>query len=133
MLEWTRSDDRQEGIATLKTRRQFLNDMQKIVSVTSDKSCIYSEFSMMVTAHTQRVALASPWKTLGELDSSQLKCHYYYMIPSALPGTSIDDVEKFGSSHKELFRSVAPYKQEGEQVLAVFFALQPALEQSRVD
>ena len=125
MPEWTRSSDRQMGISILQTRKQFLNDMRQISGIADNGFCIYSELSMMVTAQTQRVSLASPWKTLDELDLSQIQCPYYYMIPSALPGTTTADVDSFGADHKELFRSLAPYDPKGKQLLGVFFILQP--------
>ena len=131
MREWTRSSDRQMGVGILQTRRQFLHDMRQIAGMTDNGACIYSELSMMVTAQTQRVALASPWRTLDELDSAQIQCPYYYMIPSALPGTTTADVDRFSAVHKELFRSLAPYDPEGKQLLGVFFVLQPPSSQQR--
>lgn len=128
MLEWTRSSDRQTGINTLRARRQFLIDMQQIRKITDSGSCIYSELSMMVTVHTQRVSLASPWRTLDEIDASQTQCLYYYMIPSALPNTTTADVDSFGESHKEIFRSQVRYEPEGDQLLGAFFVLQPPLD-----
>lgn len=123
MMEWMRSVDREVGVDVLKTRRQFLLDMQRINRLADDNFCVYSELSMMVTSHTQRVAFASPWKNLQEVDSHQFKCPYYYLVPSSLPNTTAADVEKFASQHKELFRSLAPYNSEGNQLLGVFFAL----------
>lgn len=124
MMEWTRSEDRESGLIALKTRRQFLVDMERINNLTGDKYCIYSEFSMMVSTHTQRVAIASPWEALREVDSLQLKCPYYYSVPSTLPNTTDADLVNFGKNHKELFRSMTPFGPNGEQVLGVFYVLQ---------
>jgi len=131
MREWTRSSDRQMGVGILQTRRQFLHDMRQIAGMTDNGVCIYSELSMMVTAQTLRVSLVSPWRTLDELDSAQIQCPYYYMIPSALPGTTTADVDRVGAVHKELFRSLAPHNPEGKQLLGVFFVLQPPSSQQR--
>jgi len=133
MMEWTRSEDRMIGLDTLKTRRQFLNDMQHINNLVAGDDCVYSEFSMMVTTHTHRVALASPWNNLGEVGSLKLKCQYYYLIPSALPNTTVTDVERFGTIHKELFRSQAPYDPEGNELLGVFFHLHLPASQQLID
>ncbi len=47
------------------------------------------------------------------------------MIPLNLPGTRAADVEDFGVTHRELFRSQPPGDPESDQPLGVFFALRP--------
>jgi len=124
MPEWARAGDRQIGIEILQVRRQFLDDMRQISQITPSNSCIYSEHGSMVTAQTQRVTLTSPWETLDDLDLSKIQCRFYYMIPSTLPDTKTIDVDRFGTVHRELFRSKAPLGSDGVQLLGVFFELQ---------
>jgi hypothetical protein len=124
MPEWTRSDDRQIGLEILQVRRQFLNDMRQISQITPSNSCIYSEHGSMITAQTQRVGLTSTWETLDDLDFLTIQCRFYYMIPSTLPDTETIDVDKFGTVHRELFRSKAQLGSDGIQILGVFFELQ---------
>jgi hypothetical protein len=129
MPEWTRSSDRKMGMEVLQARQQFLDDMKKIATLTDNKVCIYSELSTLVTAQALRVSLASPWNSLEEVKSTQVQCPYYYLIPPALPGTENAVVDRFGATHEELFRSLAPYDPEGKQLLGVFFKLKlPAVE-----
>jgi hypothetical protein len=124
MPMWTRSEDRKVGLEILQFRRQFLQDMQRITQKHQSNGCIYSELPALVTAQTQRVALVSPWKTPEDLDISKIQCPFYYMIPSAFPDTKPTDVDEFGSVHRELFRSKAPYNTKGIELLGVFFELQ---------
>jgi len=125
MPEWTRSSNRKIGTEILQARRQFLNDMEQISEITDNSHCIYSELPSLVTAQTQRVALVSPWKTLDELDFSNIQCPYYYLIPQALPGSDTDKVDRFSTFHRELFRSLAPYDPNGKLLMGAFFELQP--------
>jgi hypothetical protein len=67
----------------------------------------------LVAAQTKRAALVSPWKILDDLDFSKIQCRFYYMIPAALPDTETTDVDRFGTVHRELFRSKAPYDPAG--------------------
>jgi hypothetical protein len=113
MPEWTRSSDRQIGTEILQARRQFLDDMEQISQINQGNNCIYSELPGLVAAQTKRVALVSPWKTHVGLDFSKVQCRFYYMIPAALPDTETTDVDRFGTVHRELFRSKAPYDPAG--------------------
>ena len=124
MPEWTRSGNREKGVGILQVRQQFLDDMWLISQITPSNSCIYSEHGSMVTAQTQRVTLTSPWETLDDLDISKIRCRFYYMIPSTLPDTETSDVDRFGTVHRELFRSMAQLDSGGVQLLGVFFELQ---------
>lgn len=124
MREWTRSSDRQTGAEILQARRQFLEDMERISRKEPGDYCIYSELPALVTAQTQRVALVTPWKTLDDLHFPEIQCRFYYMVPGALPDTDTDDVDRFGTVHRELFRSRAAYDPDGVQLLGAFFELQ---------
>lgn len=125
MPEWTRSSNRQIGIEILQARRQFLNDMEQISKIADNSHCVYSELPSLVAIQTQRVALSSPWNSLEELNLSEIRCRYYYMIPQALPRTGTDEVNRFSTLHRELFRSSAPYDPTGELLMGAFFELQP--------
>jgi hypothetical protein len=131
MPEWTRSDDRKTGLEILQTRRQFLDDMQQISALTADNVCVYSELSALVTAQARRSSLASPWNSLDRVEMMQIHCPYYYLIPAALPDTESSDVDRFGTAHEEIFRSMAPYDPDGKQILGVFFRLRPAAAETK--
>lgn len=88
-------------------------------------------FNIHITQSHIQLRVANLLKFRNELDSAQIQCPYYYMIPSALPGTTTADVDRFGAVHKELFRSLAPHDPEGKQLLGVFFVLQPPSSQQR--
>lgn len=123
MPEWTRSADREYAVGILGTRQAMLRDMARIESMTDPGYCIYSEVPALVTAQAGRVALASPWERLEEVDRFGLDCLYYYLLPDGLPGTTAGLVAAFGERHDELFRSESPHA-PGE-ALGIFYNLKP--------
>jgi hypothetical protein len=92
---------------------------------------VYSELSALVTAQARRSSLASPWNSLDRVEMMQIHCPYYYLIPAALPDTESSDVDRFGTAHEEIFRSMAPYDPDGKQILGVFFRLRPAAAETK--
>jgi hypothetical protein len=123
MHDWTRSVTRQDGLVTLKVRQQFLADMALVSTWVDNSQCVYSEYSALVSSQVLVVSYASPWNSLDELVPEMLACSYYYLVPDALPGTTIADVERFALNHEELFRSRAPYGEPGTTVFGVFLKL----------
>lgn len=125
MPEWTRSADRQIGLEVLRARQQLLQDMQRIAATTYPGYCIYSELSALIAAQARRVAKASPWNDLDEVDAADLDCLYYYLVPPGLPGTTREQVDRFGTIHDELFRSTITNAAGSDEVLGAFFNLKP--------
>jgi len=120
MHEWTRSSDREQGMIKLKERQQVINDLRRVGEIVGDQACIYSEMSPLVAIHSQRLSYPVLWNSLDQVGMKTIRCEFYYMLPQQLPGTGIDDVNRFSASHEELFRSVESHEPEGALPLSVF-------------
>jgi hypothetical protein len=122
---WTTEADRTDAMMSLRVRHQLLEDMKHIEEISPVDQCIHSELSAMVSITARRVSYASRWNSLDNVRPDSLLCRFYYVIPTALPGVSNEDFERFAGQHQELFRSYAPYDDSGETVLGGFFRLLP--------
>jgi hypothetical protein len=125
LTAWTRAEDRDSGLAALKVWQQLLKDTAQIKDIVDNKFCIHSELPALVSIQAEIASFASSWNSLDEVTPETIKCGYYYMIPSALPGLTTEDVDRFSAIHQEIFRSPAPYDESGETVLGALFILFP--------
>lgn len=123
MQEWTRHPDRAAAIDVLSARQQLLRDTNVIQSLVPKDACIYSELPALVAIHAERVAYASPWPRLIDLDQVEHRCRFYYLVPLALPGTTAQSVAGLGERHRLLYTSISPRDPSGEEKLGVLIQL----------
>jgi len=126
MHEWTRSSSREEGLKKLKERQQLLQDLQRVSEIVNTKACIYSDMPALVAVQTRRVSYPLLWTSLDDVGLRKISCEYYYMIPGQLPGTNIEDLNRFAATHEELFRSEATDDPVGKLPFSVFLRFSPA-------